>query len=127
MLLEQLEMMIGGAGAVVTFPYLITFWLTVRSVSGTRLRYVATSWLIGLGALLALIFAVWAVLDLMLENYQGTGLNVMLTIAMAWSTKRVINNSDNWFNDQWKRLKRGLKKLKRRLASTAPVPAPSPA
>ncbi|HWT40930.1 MAG TPA: hypothetical protein VN081_06755 [Dongiaceae bacterium] len=50
----------------------------------------------------------------------------VVAVFWVWINKEHFDD-DNWFNDQWKRLKRGFKKLRQRLATGIPLPLPSPA
>lgn len=44
-----------------------------------------------------------------------------------WDIWKHFDDDDHWFNDQWKKLKKGYKKLRQRLANGRLSPLPSPA
>lgn len=60
-----------------------------------------------------------------LENHFGAACDVLLALLYGYFIW-LSRNDDNWFNDQRKRLKKGWKKLKRRLAGTKLSPTRSP-
>lgn len=66
---------------------------------------------------------------LMKEDYLGAGMWVVI-IAYQIYVSRSLFDDDNWFNDQFKKLKRGVKKLGSRLGRIRiafPSPLPTPA
>lgn len=129
-----LEVIYNIAGFVYTSSLLS--WIAAviirrRAVPGTRIRYIASSWAVGGAAGIAMSSPVLGVIYLMRGEYFMAGLDAFLTVYWTWQVYREFNNEDNWFNDQWKKFKRGMKKLRQKLSalkpSSLPSPLPSPA
>ncbi len=96
-----------------------------RAVLGSHQRYVATTWIIATDIMVILSLLASSVIYFMQENLLGAGWDLVIVWIWVWSLKRFFDD-DNWFNDQWKRLKRGIKKLRERIARATPSPLPSP-
>jgi hypothetical protein len=116
---------------VIAFAFLviISFLNSQRRLSavpGSHQRYVAAT--VGVLCYFALFVAAVCVCVIawMLSYYESVVLYALLALLQLLLLKRCWND-DNWFNDQWKRLKRGFKKLRQRITSASPLPLPSPA
>ncbi len=101
-----------------------------RRVKGSHERYVLASWLV---VVLLIKQALTIVITIILlgvdTNYIFAGIWTAMAIMNAWRLF-VAFDDDNWFNDQFtklkKRFKQGVANLKGRLSSSG-SPLPSPA
>ncbi len=94
---------------------------------GTHARYVMASLkrVCDIGVIIAL--PVLAGLAAAQQSYVVAGIAGSFFLINLWLFIQRFDDDDHWFNDQWKRLKRGIKKLRQNLASTNVLPSPSPA
>lgn len=95
------------------------------SVRGTHPRYVAST----IECLSAALIAFMTLVMLVDSLRKGDPLNssILFAVFCYWvvETARAFDD-DNWFNNQWKRLKRGFKNLRIRLALKPMRPLPLP-
>ncbi len=96
-------------------------------IKGSHQRYVAATLEAGceLGVMLTLL--VISVINAAQQDFMFAGVAMALFFWRLWWFLKSFNDDDHWFNDQWKRMKRDLKKLRQRLANASPLPMPSPA
>jgi len=96
-----------------------------RAVPGSRQKYVLTTWLIPATTLVLLASAALGTIRLNQEEYLGAAFwatFVIESLIRLWS----YFNDDNWFNDQLKKFKQGLKNFGRQVQSAfSPKPAPA--
>jgi hypothetical protein len=62
-------------------------------------------------------------IDLSEKDHLSVAVRIVAIAFILWMLKDAFDD-DNWFNDQWKRLKRGFKNFRQRLARAAPLPSP---
>lgn len=124
---QVLVVILIGVFFILVIGELLFYVLKIRAVKGTRQRYIAATMEIGcsLGVIVTLL--IWAVVDVATKDIFGAGFSITLAAIRTWQFLRHFDDDDNWFNDQLKLLKRGVKKLRRRIASLSPLPSPSSA
>lgn len=126
--LEVIEDGMGTLNLILLIAGLITELNTYAAVRGSHQRYVAASrWVAISTAGLILALARGPIL-LLESNAWSTFVAFYFVLFWAWKLKRAIDE-DNWFNNQLKRAKRGLKKLRERTSSLGArlLPSPTPA
>lgn len=95
------------------------------AIPGSYKKYQLTTLLIAMISLKILGGISIVILSLILDNAFTAGIWVFIVAVDIWDLKKLFND-DNWFNNQYKRLKRGLKNLQTRLSMLAsPMPAPA--
>ena len=96
-------------------------------VKGTRGRYVAATLEVAfdIGVIISLI--VIAGVQAAQQDLPYAAVMAALALWRLWWLLKGFDDDDHWFNDQWKRLKRGFKKLRQNLANASPLPSPSSA
>ena len=97
-----------------------------KAVKGTHLRYVLSTARLAATIGIAVVFFCRGVVHMVLAEPVAAGVDAFAGIMYAWLAYRAYGEDDNWFNKQGKRLRRGIKRLRQRLANTAPLPLPSP-
>lgn len=121
--LKAVISLLGGSAAMLHF----TAWTwRMFVIRGSHARYITSTIMVGCAALTTISAFIGGIISAVQGDYLDVGIKVVLTVIWAWITKKAYND-DNWFNDQWKRLKRGVKRLRRRIAALLPTPLPSPA
>lgn len=128
----SLEMIQSALGLLIVPIGVVHFLVLLRAafaVKGTRVRYIYLSLTIAFFGLQALIAFTRAVLFVAIGEYGTAGIQLLLAVMYTFYTWKFLGDGDNWFNDQFKRLKRGIKKLRQQLANalTPPKLAPVPA
>lgn len=104
-----------------------TMLMTHLTAPRTHKQYVHRTLTIGSFGLMTIITLVQAALVFAEGDYPHAGRRVTSAAFLMLCIWYLIKGGDNWFNDQSKRLKRGAKKLRERLAAAMPTPAPAPA
>lgn len=79
-----------------------------KSVRRTRLTAIE----LGLLVFLLLYFALRVITDLAAQDVTDTILDVFLTYMQVYYLRRLIRDEDDWFNQQKKRFKRSIKRLR---------------
>lgn len=93
-------------------------------VTATKQRFIVTTLLIVFTVLEIVVMSVRAVIYIIQKDFIGASLLVTSTVMFIWFLTLIMHD-DNWFNDQWKRLKKGIKNLQESLQSAfMPTPAP---
>lgn len=109
---------------------MISFWASFqkeRSVLGTRVRYEAATMVVATALAITVLCFVLGVIDVVRADHLAAGMDAIFMLVWLAVTIHNFYDDDNWFNNQWKRLKRGLKSLRRRLTTVKlPRPLPSP-
>lgn len=117
------------ANSLILPVIVISLWASIQkrtAVPGSRVRYVASTLLVGSEIALLILSFVQGVADFSQGDYPGAGINAFFVLVWIWNLMQDFDD-DNWFNDQRKRLKRGFKALRRRLTTVRlPRPLPSP-
>jgi hypothetical protein len=124
MSLDALYMIVEGAIGASVIIFVTLMSLRIRAVPGTHKKYVATSLLVVVIGFQSLLFMTMAVIRLLLDQQVSAGIDFVCSAIWAWWCWRLLHDSDNWFNNQYKKLKRGLKNLRSRLQF---IPSPAPA
>lgn len=129
MLIETLEAFNKVVSDTLLAAWVVTNMLRVHAVGRSELHFKFTTVSLGIGVFLEISVVLRAVFALMRQDYAEAGgwlpPGVILLVALY-----VISNDNNWFNDQFKKLKRGIKKLGSRLSRiriALPSPLPTPA
>ena len=122
---DTLQLILTAAVLALSVGNIMTSIRRNQSVKGSYPRYVAASWFLVTGiAVIGVTFAK-AALYVATGEYVAAGFQLALVGLWVWII-RSQSDEDNWFNSQWKRLKKGVKALRQRIASLAPSPLPSP-
>ena len=128
MSIEAVQLVMLITYLVLSIPHFYYDRMRSRSVRGSYQRYRLTSMMMGATAFMILYELALATLYVMTHGYF---LAVMLAFCALLDVVSLIVlwHDNNWFNDQWKRAKRGLRKLRRRIAEATQRPGalPSPA
>lgn len=120
------EALARGGVLVVSTVWLVVSIMQMKAVRGSRQRYVLTTWAITLVALVVLLELVVIVINLKQGLYFSAGTRAAVALLYMYLSRHFFHD-DNWFNNQYKRLKRGLKNLGERLShmfSPSPMPVP---
>ena len=104
---------------------LILTFLKIKAVAGSREKYILTTWLIIVTAAIFLAALACVVFGLREHDYIGAAMWTLFALYALYLLWRIFNEDDNWFNNQWKKLMRGLKNLRERLQSVGLKPAPA--
>jgi hypothetical protein len=102
-------------------------FIRVRAVKGSFQRYRLTTLSITMKAgaiVFELLICATAVAT---QSYVLGAMYLVVVPLEVMTLLRLIHGDDNWFNDQWKRAKRGIKKIRQRIQQATPSPLPSPA
>ena len=129
MSLEMIESALGLLIIPIAGVHTLVYLRAAFAVKGTRVHYTHLSLTIAFFGLQALIAFARAVLSVAIGEYGATGIQLLLAVVYIFYAWKLSKDGGNWFNDQFKRLKRGLKKLRQQLANalTPPKLAPAPA
>lgn len=129
MFIETLEVFNQVVSYTLLAAWVVTNMLRAHAVGRSELHFKFTTASLGIGIFLEISVVLRAVFALMRQDYAEAGgwlpPGVILLVALY-----VISNDNNWFNDQFKKLKRGIKKLGSRLSRiriALPSPLPTPA
>lgn len=129
MLIETLEAFNKVVSDTLLAAWVVTNMLRAHAVGRSELHFKFTTASLGIGVFLEIFIILRMVFALMRQDYAEAGgwlpPGVILLVALY-----VISNDNNWFNDQFKKLKRGIKKLGSRLSRiriALPSPLPTPA
>lgn len=129
MFIETLEVFNQVVSYTLLAAWVVTNMLRAHAVGRSELHFKFTTASLGIGIFLEISVVLRAVFALMRQDYAEAGgwlpPGVILLVALY-----VISNDNNWFNDQFKKLKRGVKKLGSRLGRIRiafPSPLPTPA
>lgn len=113
---------------------LLSAWLVVAlmyafTVAERKERFkLATGGILLAGCIVALDL-LRTVLYLLSDEYFNAGMNVLGAAAIIYGSRHFFDN-DNWFNDQFKKLKSSIKNLGKNLSNIrlpSFMPAPNPA
>jgi Kef-type K+ transport system membrane component KefB len=101
--------------------------MMLLAARGTHLCYMALTAAIGLDLATTVMAVTMAVLCFKKGDHQVATFFLLMAVCLLATTFLMGKvGGDNWFNDQRKRLWRGIKKLRQRLTSLVPTPAPLP-
>ena len=109
---------------ITVFTHLVSFFLRNSYIPGSYRRYIANSLMLATSGINFVIGVILGGLYFAIGDYIAAGVFSLGSLGWLWVIKK-DKDEDNWFNDQWKRLKRGLKNLRQRLATTSPLPSPA--
>jgi len=126
MFLQVLDFAMSIVRLAFVIVYVIASIRVSQTVQGSYPRYAASTVRIVAAIGVVITSLGKGSLSIMLEQPISFGLDALLLIIYVWLAYRAYNDDDNWFNKQGKRLRRGIKRLRQRLANTAPLPLPSP-
>lgn len=125
--LDTLETLGRAAFNALFVAWTMTGIVRIFAVGQTKLRYWLTTTCIVLDTGLEVTIAVRAVVALMKHNYGEAGGWLLPAFATLLGLYALfIDDDGNWFNDQFKKLKRFGTRL-RNIRITLPSPMPSPA
>ena len=109
----------GPVEYILTVIYLVAFpaWVVIGclksiAVSGILKEYVYKSLYIVMCGLIAVTGVARAAIIATSGEYAMAGFALFTTLPFSFWMIEEIKNGDNWFNDQWKKLKKGFKKLR---------------
>ena len=109
--------------------WIVTTMLRAHAVGRSELHFKFTTASLGIGVCLEASIVLRAVSALMRQDYAEAG-GWLPPGAIMLVALYVISNDNNWFNDQFKKLKRGVKRFGSRLSRIRiafPTPLPMPA
>lgn len=113
----------------ISWPVLITWWgclfLRHRAVNNSRQRYTLSNLAITFATIYLLCLVVRCLQYLRDGDYLNAAIATACFVTGTWHIWMLLQD-DNWFNNQYKKLKRGFKHLSRQLSSWTSA-APSPA
>ncbi len=98
--------------------------LQSRAIHGSAERFALTTWCIIFRTVLLLFATIIAVNSVMSKDYVLASfwtINIGLNVAVLY----LLLRQDNWFNKQWKKLKKAVKNFQESLQSSF-MPAPAP-
>ena len=125
MILEELSSVIYVAEFPLVCVYIYNASRRLFAVKGSRARYVASTWAMASAAGVVILLLIKAGVDAMAQDYASAFVSGFIAAVWIWWAIKGLLDDDNWFNDQWKRLKRGFKNLQQRLANISPLPSPA--
>ena len=108
------------AGACIILAILIVY--RVYAVRNSHQRYVATTTIVLTIAVLIVTYLSLAAFASMHGDYATFALRLFFTGFWAWLSTEFFDD-DNWFKNQWTRIKDGIKKVRERMASAMPLPS----
>lgn len=98
----------------------------LRAARNTHVRYWAATWCLTLSGLIIAINAIGLVFGMVFHPSTAWTWVVNMLVGAYYLYLVTKSGDDNWFNDQWKKLKRGIKQLKSRLKKLGQSLQPRP-
>ncbi len=127
MTVEMVDDLLSYVGTVLSLAFLVVYLLYRMALSKNRV--VLANWGIVLGAIIVVLYVIRASLNLWLGNFVDAGFITASALLYVYLC-RWFFDGDNWFKDQFTKLKKGFKSgvanLKERVGSLG-SPLPSPA
>lgn len=114
--LAMIYQIVFGCTVATSFTAHLLSTLQRKAVTGSHEKYVLTTSAIVFYAI-AIILSVFLLCIRAIErDYVAVVIWAFITFSLACSLRFLLRD-DNWFNDQWKRLKRKAKKMSKQLQS----------
>lgn len=128
MFIETLELVNQTVSHILLSTWAVTNMLRARALRRTKLHFKLTIASLGIGICLEVSIVFRAIFALMRQDYAEAG-GWLPPSAIVLIALYGIFTDNNWFNDQFKKLKHGIKKFGSRLSRIRiafPSPLPSP-